>query len=242
MSRPLKDDADYFEHVKDFRDKIHIKALRRKYGPSGYAIIVMIQEVLCGSPGIQLEINVNTYELLSGDLDVEVELLEKVIDYSIQLEILQTENSFLRCRSLDKSLEKLFLSRSMTLKETRENIQHKNCSLEFPAQKPQENSHSIEKESKEQLSQGNTAKEKKEKKKKKSVEYKKTPELLRTLNALEPLLDQPCASSEVNSILNDYGFERVSQAITRMRNTGSNSMESLNSIIMDGLNNQMVSA
>lgn len=74
--------------------------------------------------------------------------------------------------------------------------------------------------------------EKKEKKKK-VVVYEQTPELVNTLSQLETILGQLCDPGIVNSLLDNYGVERVTQAITRLNNNENKSIETLSSILED---------
>ena len=49
MARPKKQYCDYFSHDRDMRNHRKIKALRTKFGVNGYAVWVMILEVLTGN-------------------------------------------------------------------------------------------------------------------------------------------------------------------------------------------------
>jgi|GEM_PF-5844362 len=57
MARPIKNSCDYFPHDKDMRNHKKIKAIRTKYGITGYAIWSMILEHLTGSGEIPLKEN-----------------------------------------------------------------------------------------------------------------------------------------------------------------------------------------
>jgi hypothetical protein len=81
MARPIKLNADYFSHDNDMRNDPKIKALRRKYGLTGYSLYVMMLEVLTDSDNFLHEWNSLQIELLSGDFDVEPEQLSEVVDY-----------------------------------------------------------------------------------------------------------------------------------------------------------------
>ena len=50
-------------------------------------------------------------ELMAGDFDCSTELLENVLNYAIDLGLIQSDNSILSCKSLDNRLEPLLSKR-----------------------------------------------------------------------------------------------------------------------------------
>lgn len=83
MARPIKNNADYHSHDSNMRNDIKIKALRRKYNITGYAIYNMMLEVLTDSEFFEYEWNDFNIEMLSGDFEIEPELLKEIINYCV---------------------------------------------------------------------------------------------------------------------------------------------------------------
>lgn len=110
MARPIKDNADYFTHDADMRDDPKIKALRRKFKAEGYGIWNMLLEAITDSDNFRLLIN---YEIISGDFDIEPDRLKEIINYCINLELLQYDKKtgFLWSKTLDKRFEPLLSKR-----------------------------------------------------------------------------------------------------------------------------------
>ncbi|MFN8296771.1 MAG: DUF4373 domain-containing protein [Chitinophagales bacterium] len=81
MARPKKNNAEYHSHDADMRNDIKIKALRRKYKLTGYAVFNMMLEVLTNSEHFKYDWNDFNIELLSGDFEIEPDLLKEIIDY-----------------------------------------------------------------------------------------------------------------------------------------------------------------
>ena len=90
MARPLKNNADYFSHDSQMRNDVKIKAVRRKYGHIGYSVWNMLLEIITDSENFKYEYNDLNIELLSGDFDIEPQLLKEIINYFIHLELVQT--------------------------------------------------------------------------------------------------------------------------------------------------------
>jgi len=83
MARPVKNNADYHSHDSNMRNDLKIKALRRKFKNEGYAIYNMMLEVLTDSEYFEYEWNDFNIEILSGDFDIEPQLLKEIIDYCV---------------------------------------------------------------------------------------------------------------------------------------------------------------
>jgi hypothetical protein len=111
MPRPIKNNADWFSHDADMRNDARVKALRRKFNLKGYAIYNMLIETLVDADYFQIELNDLTYELLSGDFDIDSEELKVIVDYCISIDLFQVTDTYLRCKSLDKRLETLLSKR-----------------------------------------------------------------------------------------------------------------------------------
>lgn len=116
MGRPIKNSCDYFPHDQGMRNHKKIKALRNKFGISGYAIWVMFLETLTGSDGNVFEDSVIEIELLSGDFGVTCEEIRKVLDYCYVLELLFLKDGFVSSYSLDERLLPVYTKRKLNKK------------------------------------------------------------------------------------------------------------------------------
>lgn len=113
MARPKKKNADYFPHDADMRNDPKIKSLRRKYGFKGYAVWVMILEVITDSDYFEYEWSELNIELISGDFDIEPEDLIDIIKYCVRIKLLVNDNGMLYTEKLKERFEGL-LSRRKT--------------------------------------------------------------------------------------------------------------------------------
>ena len=104
MARPNKHNVDYFSHDCSMRNDIKIKALRRKYKHLGYSIYNITLELLGDAEYFQIKWNDTNIELLTSEYDCDSEELKQVIDYCIQLELLQITYGYLHCEKFTKRL------------------------------------------------------------------------------------------------------------------------------------------
>lgn len=111
MARPQKNSCDYFPHDADMRNHRKIKAIRNKFGNAGFAVWVMFLEYLTDQEGNQSEYADLEFELLSGDFNTEPEQIKEIIDYCLQLGLLQLEDDFVRSKSLDDRLAPVYQKR-----------------------------------------------------------------------------------------------------------------------------------
>jgi hypothetical protein len=103
MARPKRNNADYFSHDTSMRDDPKIKALRNKFGITGYAIYSMMLEVLTGSDFFKREIDDIEIEILSADFGIDAELFQEILSYMVRLRLLQTGDN---CEYLSQKLTK----------------------------------------------------------------------------------------------------------------------------------------
>lgn len=89
MARPISNTAEYFSHDADMRNDIKIKALRRKFGHTGYAVWNYILETLTDSNDFELDFAEVNRELLAADYDVTVEELYNIVKYACSINLLQ---------------------------------------------------------------------------------------------------------------------------------------------------------
>ncbi|HTA62597.1 MAG TPA: DUF4373 domain-containing protein, partial [Bacteroidia bacterium] len=92
MSRPIKNNADYFPHNCDLRNDRRCRALRSKFNLEGYAIFIMLLEILTNANHFQIESKAMEIELIAGDMDVDAAKLQAIIQYLLQLGLLVQEN------------------------------------------------------------------------------------------------------------------------------------------------------
>lgn len=125
MARPVKNYCDYFPHDRDMRNHRKIKAVRTKFGISGYAIWCMTLEYLTGIDGNVIEFSDTELELMSGDYGVSATEIRDVLNYCIKLELLFLKDGFLNSESLDERLKPVYdkrgVSKSNSKKQSRSN-------------------------------------------------------------------------------------------------------------------------
>lgn len=95
MARQKNNDnggADYFSHDIDMRNDIKVKALRRKFSHTGYAVWCFMLEYLTDCTIFEFDYNEVSQELLASDFDVPVAELREIIDYSVKIGLLQHED------------------------------------------------------------------------------------------------------------------------------------------------------
>lgn len=113
MARPIKNNADYFPHDADMRNDTRIKAVRRKFGIEGYGVYCMLLELLTDSEFFEFKNDALSIELIAGDFDIEPGKLTAILQYFMQLDLIQMDakTSIISCKSLDNRLEPLLSKR-----------------------------------------------------------------------------------------------------------------------------------
>lgn len=111
MARPIKNYCDYFPHDRDMRNHRKVKAIRTKFGVTGYAIWSMILEYLTGIDGNVFEYSDVEFELMAGDFGVSATEIREVIDYCLKLEMIFLNNGFINSESLDERLVPVYEKR-----------------------------------------------------------------------------------------------------------------------------------
>jgi hypothetical protein len=101
MARPKRNNADYFSHDIGMRNDPKIKALRNKFGCTGYSVYCMMLEVLTGSDFFKRRIDDIEIEILSADFGIEAELFSEILQYMLRLRLLQSGDS---CEYLSQKL------------------------------------------------------------------------------------------------------------------------------------------
>lgn len=116
MARPVKNYCDYFTHDNGMRNHRKVKAIRQKFGITGYAIWCMILELLTGSDGNVFEDSEIELEIISGDFGVTVTEMRNVLDYCYTLELLFVNDGFVYSESLDDRLKSVYEKRKVSKK------------------------------------------------------------------------------------------------------------------------------
>ena len=96
MARPKKYNAEYFTHDADMRNDVKIKALRRKFSHTGYAVWNYLLETLTDNDYFEITWDEINIELLAADYDVSVEEFTEIVEYCVKIGLLQLENDVLR--------------------------------------------------------------------------------------------------------------------------------------------------
>lgn len=125
MARPPKNNCDYFPHDAGMRDHPKVKALRSKFGITGYALWSMLIEFLTSCDGNVFKYSDMQVELLAGDFGVSATEIRGVLDYCITLELLFNRDGFINSDSLDERLapvyEKRGKAKELSAQQRREN-------------------------------------------------------------------------------------------------------------------------
>lgn len=111
MARPPKNSCDYFPHDAGMRDHRKVKAIRTKFGITGYAIWSMMLEYLTARDGNVFPYTDLEFTLMSGDFGVSVTEIRDVVDFCISLEMLFNKDGFVSSESLDERLAPVYAKR-----------------------------------------------------------------------------------------------------------------------------------
>jgi hypothetical protein len=116
MARPIKNNADYFSHDSGMRNDEKIKAIRKKFKSTGYAVYNMLLEYMTSKEHFTFKLDDLTIELISGDFDEDPELIKTIIDYCLKIDLLQVIDGYIKCKTLEKRFELLLSKRKRTRK------------------------------------------------------------------------------------------------------------------------------
>lgn len=113
MGRPSKNYCDYFSHDSGMRNHKKVRALRSKFGITGYAVWCMMLEYLTGSDGNVFKYDEIEFEFMSGDFGVSVTEIRDTVDYCIRMELLFLKDGFVNSDSLDERLAPVYEKRGV---------------------------------------------------------------------------------------------------------------------------------
>lgn len=124
MARPQKNNCEYFSHDASMRNHKKVRALRKKF-PNGYAIWSMLLEYMTDAefnrfPNTDLE-----FEFIAGDFEFDSEEIKNLVQYALQIDMLQESDGFISSKSLDERLKSVYdkrnRQRDKSLEQPREN-------------------------------------------------------------------------------------------------------------------------
>ena len=171
MARPIKNNAEYFSHDADMRNDVKVKALRRRFSHTGYAVWCYILETLTDTDFFELDYRTLNQELLAADFDISVSELREIVDYCCQLELLQLTDD--KCR-LFSAAHKRRLSDVVELREKRSRAGKAGMAARWgnPYNKSLQNDNTvITPDSKGKETKGEETKPKEKKRKENKVQY-----------------------------------------------------------------------
>lgn len=111
MARPKKNNAEYFTHDADMRNDVKIKALRRKFSHTGYAVWNYLLETLTDSDFFEVEWEEINIELLAADYDVSVSELTEIVEYCVKIGLLQRAGNKLISKAHQQRFSSLLANR-----------------------------------------------------------------------------------------------------------------------------------
>ena len=90
------------------RNDIKVKALRRKFGHTGYAVWCFMLEVLTDKDDFTMDFGELDQELLAADFDVPVEELREIIEYSVKIGLFQQDGDKIYSEAHKKRFAEVF--------------------------------------------------------------------------------------------------------------------------------------
>lgn len=113
MARPTRNNAEYFTHPANFRNDRRVKAVRARFGLAGYALLLMLMEVLTDADFTQLSTDDLEMELLAGDFGVSVTEIDSLLQLCEKIGLLSRNgDGNLICEDLNINLRQVFDKRS----------------------------------------------------------------------------------------------------------------------------------
>lgn len=100
MGRPCKNNAEYFSHDSGMRNDVKIKALRKRFSHTGYAVWNYLLESLTDSANFRIRWDEIAVDLYSADFDVTPEELAEIVAYCVKIDLLQMEDGYLCSENL----------------------------------------------------------------------------------------------------------------------------------------------
>lgn len=117
--RPVSLKAPFFQHENHLRDHRVMKSLRAQFGLEGYAICMMIMELLCDSDLIMVKYDEYEIEMMAGDFMIDSGRLREIVEHLIKIRWLIHTHGQLICPYLDDKFKRLFSKRHTPLDQQR---------------------------------------------------------------------------------------------------------------------------
>lgn len=118
------DSAAYFQHSANLRNDIRVRAVRRKFGNEGYAVMNYLFELMTEKPEFKLEFSPIDRELLAADFEVDKEWLNDFVFYceEVQLFNINIDGNTLYSDFLKEIFKPLFELRQKRSEQQRNNV------------------------------------------------------------------------------------------------------------------------
>ena len=94
----------YFTHDTDMRNDIKVRGLRKRFGNDGYAVWCYLLEILTNETNLCIDIETNA-PLLAEDFDVSEEKFRNIIEYCVQVGLLQRDGDYIYSSNHQERLE-----------------------------------------------------------------------------------------------------------------------------------------
>ncbi len=134
MARPRKR-AEWYQHFTDMKNNPCIRALRKRFGNNGYAVLNYLMEDITRTDELVLDFSPKKRLLYAAEYDVTQEELENIVDFCVELDLcmyLDDDKSKLCSPYLEEELLKLLLER----REKDRQRKLENNKREFSTEKP----------------------------------------------------------------------------------------------------------
>jgi len=100
MSRPTKNNADWFSHDTNLRNHRVVKVARNKWGADGYSVFCMLLEHLTDSDNFKIELSDSEVQVIAADFGIDEKLLKEIIEFYIWFDLLQKKWEFIYSQHL----------------------------------------------------------------------------------------------------------------------------------------------
>ncbi len=137
MSRPQKNNADWFSHDTNLRNHRVIKVARNKFGERWYSVFCMFLEHQTDSDDFKVLFNATEKQVIAADFWLQESELQEIIDFYIEFELLQKDGDFVYSQHLiDRMQALLNKRRAMREKYTKKPAPHDSPPKEPDKPKP----------------------------------------------------------------------------------------------------------
>lgn len=78
----------WFPLEADLRNLKEIRYIIAKHGPAGYGILILLMQKICESHNLMIHISPLDLKILTGDLNIDLISLDKIINTAVEVEVL----------------------------------------------------------------------------------------------------------------------------------------------------------